>query len=61
MGKGGKYEYERMLLDSIIMFIMCIVFLPQCLAVSQEVLLSMDTLGRDGWVRAGYLTFFDCI
>ncbi len=28
------------------------------MAVSQEVLLSMATMGRGGWVRAGYL---DCI
>jgi hypothetical protein len=44
-GKGGGYE--RMLLDSIIL---CIAYLT---SVSQEVLLSMATMGRDGWKAIG--------
>ncbi len=53
MGRGAGYE--RMLLDSIIM---CIAYLTtvRYLAVLQEVLLSMATMGRGGWVSACYWT-----
>jgi len=42
-----------MLLDSIII---CIAYLTSLFGVSQEVVLSMATMGRGGWVRAGYWT-----
>jgi hypothetical protein len=53
-GKEGR-ECEWMLLDSIIM---CIAYLTSAFVfgISQEVLLSMATMGRGGWVRAGFWT-----
>ncbi len=53
VGRGGGFE--RMLLDSIIMCIAYCIW-PPYLEVSQEVLLMLATMGRGGWVIAGYWT-----